>query len=250
MVDKFKNFIVTQLSTAARLIVAEVPELDTNGSIHDQDTSSTKKEGCCAQEPIGSYATVGIDPACALTGCKVVPCTRICEKRGGVEQVAEEGGCKEGRTEAGSRFADVILVELRETGAKVKDGRHPGQYLAGDFGSGGMMGGPWVGKRDTSRRGRWGKRTHVLSCCSIGEDGEEEGYVEEGLWRGRKHGRRGSGDASKILVLRGAGGRSTQEHLLGGAGRLGIVGYAESIHGVGAMGDATARTAGRMIVGT
>jgi hypothetical protein len=138
LVHYLKDLVISELSATARLVVTKIPKLQTNSSVHDQNTSSTKKKGCCAKYPVGTHATVGIYPACAFARSKVIPGTGMREERCRVEKISKEGGREKRWAKAGSGLANVILVKLRKARAEVKDGGHPGKNLSSDLGSRGM----------------------------------------------------------------------------------------------------------------
>jgi hypothetical protein len=76
------DFLVTRIERSAprRLIVAKVPELETNCSIHDEDASGTQEEWGGAEDPAFAVAAIRADPAGALAGSVVVPCAGVGEE--------------------------------------------------------------------------------------------------------------------------------------------------------------------------
>jgi hypothetical protein len=123
-------FVAWVRAASARLVVAEIHKLQPDCGVHDENACRAEEEGCGAQDPTFSIAAFWSHPTVTFTRGVVVPCARIGEERGRVEEVAEEGGCKKDWGEASCRFSDLVFVQLGQAGAEVEKGAHPGEDFA------------------------------------------------------------------------------------------------------------------------
>ncbi|KAH3913668.1 hypothetical protein HBH56_106170 [Parastagonospora nodorum] len=183
VVNSDDNIVVLRPSSRLRLVVAEIPELQSDSRIHDQHARRPEEERGRAEDPVLTVRTFWVYPTRTFTGRVVEPCTRICEEGGRVEEVSEEGGGEERGGETGGRFADLVHVELGQARAEVEECGHPGKDLASGLSSGG---GGRDGVVGDGAGVVWGRGEGADGFCEGGlrEDGEDEGDVQHGLGRG------------------------------------------------------------------